>query len=87
MSFWKNLKKLKGIDVLKKGLSFVPGGTTIKAGIETLEKTIKSTQKPKTTVAADKAVAKDLKTDVSSGLNPLYLLGGAVLVYFLMFKK
>jgi len=91
MSFWSKLKKIKVIDVVKKGLSFIPGGSSVKAGIETLEKTIKSaTTKPKQTTTSDKIVTKEaLKADETgtSGISPLLLIGGAIAVYFLLFKK
>lgn len=89
MSFWSKLKKIKVIDVVKKGLSFIPGGSSVKAGIETLEKTIKSaTSKPKQTTTIDKTVSKEIATlEPSTGINPLFLIGGAIAIYFLMFKK
>ncbi len=82
MKLFDKLKKIKGIDALKNVLNFVPGGNSIKAGIETLEKTIKQTK-------SQKVQEKDKPLEVVTSEKPsnaglIYLVVGAGILYFLV---
>jgi len=91
MSFWKSLKKMKGINALKGALKFVPGGSQVTAGINTLEKTVKSLKKKPTDKAKQdisQATALEKEASPSSDNSKYILLAvGAVAIYFMFVKK
>ena len=87
MSFWKKLKKIKGINVLKTAVGFIPGGGAIKQGIETFEQQIKKAKKemkPKATAAVSSVKEETVAKQQNNML--IYALIGGVALYFLVLK-